>query len=387
MASYRDGSVTYRQASLYYRGSQPVTPAIPGIDLDRLDYIQVYVVDKFGNRLAPCSAAVIKKCQWLLNGAGQAELDLSQMDPGARRLLLMENELQIVFTSTNPHEIWWGVPIRRKMKPGQQSITCEELLTYFKTRIIEHASATFTDIDQFDIAWSLIQTAQTGTNYDRNIGASYTPSGYRRSRQYARDQHKIIFDLLMEFNADVLLNGFDQDVLVYETGERLWTPFYPARGSWYQGYLQWGKDIVDYEFDDDCIQMRTKIYCTGGSDGTTKFEQSYEDVASSAKYGAMVGTVSDGSEKDLGWLLAKAQQQVAVRSKPIATHSIVVTMDKLGKIHPGDKIWVIVDNDATQINAPFRVQSITWQQNETLKLDFVPPNLSGFVTPGQQPPL
>lgn len=387
MTGYRNAGVNYRSGTTYYRGPQPTTPAPAGIDLDRLDYIRVYVVDKAGNRLAPVSAAVINKCQWVLDDSGTAEVDLSKFDPGARKLLLMQNELQIVFTNTTPHEIWWGFPVRRQMKPSIQTFTLEGLLSYFKFRIVEFGSLTYTGVDQFDIAWNLLQVAQNGTNYDRNITASYTPSGYIRSRQFARDQHKIIYDCLKEFDADKLVNGFDQDIVVSETGNRVWTPYYPGKGSWYQGYLEWGKDIVDYDFKDDALQMRTKIYCTGGTNGTTKFEQSFENVYASNQYGALVGVVSDGSEKDLTWLLAKAQQQVAVRSQPISQHSVTVTIDKLGKIHTGDSVWVRVDDFATQINAPFRVQAITWLKNETVQLDFVPPNLTGFVTPGAQPPL
>lgn len=390
--SYRNPGVRYRDVGTNYRGTVASTPAVPGIDLDRLDYIRVYTVDQFGKRLGQLSSSVITKVSWALNDAGTCELYVSKYDPGLGRIGVLQNELQVVFTNTNPHELWWGFPVGQELQSGQngsnhQTYTLEGLFSYFKYRIVEHGTLTYTSEDQFDIAWNLIQTAQTGVNYDRNIGASYLPSGVTRSRSYARDQHSYIFDILQTFNADKLVNGFDQDIVVNETGQRLWTPYYPAKGSWYQGYLEWGKDIIDYDLKYDGRQMRTKLYCTGGSNGSVKFEQSYENVAASNKYGALVGVVSDGSEQDLSWLLAKAQQQVAVRSQAISQHQIIVTADKLGKIHPGDSVWVRIDDGMNQCNAPFRVQVVTWLQNETIQLDFVPPNLTGFTTPGAQPPL
>ena len=127
MTLYRDGTKTYRSSTTYYRGLQPTAPASPGIDLDRLDYIRVYVVDKYGNRLFPISAAVLNKVVWTLNDTGTCEVDLSKFDPGASKLALLQNELQIVFTNTTPHEIWWGFPVRTELKPNQQTITLEGL--------------------------------------------------------------------------------------------------------------------------------------------------------------------------------------------------------------------------------------------------------------------
>lgn len=385
--TYRDPAKTYRSPTPYRGVIQPV----PGVDLDRLDYIKVNIVDMFGNVLAPLASSILKNVTWTLNDSGSCQIDISNLDPKALTLLFMQNELQIIFTNTTPHTIWWGFPVRRQLKPGLQALNLEGLRSYMKFRIVENASLLYTSVDQLDIAWNLIWTAQQGTNYNRNINASYTPSGVIRSRNYARDQHKIIFDELITFDADKLMNGFDADIVCDETGSRLWTPYYPQKGSWYAGYLEWGKDIIDYDLKDDALQMRTKIYCTGGSNGTTKFEQSYENVAASAQFGALVGTVTDGSEKDLAWLLAKAQQQVGVRSVPIPDYTITLGNDPnkpvLGRLHTGDVVWTKISDGATQINAPFRIRTIAWQQNETVQITFVTPNLSGFVTPGAQPPL
>lgn len=385
--TYRDFTKTYRDLSGYRGAIQP----LPGVDLDRLDYVRVYITDMFGNRLAPLSAATIKKCSWVLNDSGACEIDLTNVDPATRRLLFMQNEIQIVFTNTTPHTVWQGFPVRRQRKPGLQVHSCEGVRSHLKYRIIETASQLYTSVEQFDIAWGLINIAQQGVNYNRNITASYTPSGFIRSRNYARDQHKIVFDCLKEFDADKLMNGFDADIVCDETGLRLWTPYYPCKGTWYQGYLEWGREIIDYDFKDDGLQMRTKIYATGGSSGIAKFEQSYENVAASNQYGALVGTVSDGAEKDLGWLLSKAQQQVAVRSVPISNYQITLGNDPnnpvLGKFGTGDFVWIRIDDESNQVNAPFRINSIEWQQNETVVVQFVTPNLSGFATPGAQPPL
>jgi hypothetical protein len=326
---------------------------------------------------------MVKKVTWELNGPGAAELDISNLDPVVAELLTMGKELLIVFRNFTPNLLWWGFVAKRSMKPGSQSFNLEGLESYFKLRIVEYGSLIYTNWDQLDIAANLIDIAQQGPNYDRNIRHSFSPSGYIRSRGYARDQHKIIFDAVHEFDADKLKSGFDSEITVDLSGNRRWTPYYPQKGTLYQDVLEWGNQIVGYDFKDDFMSMRTKVYATGGTDGVTKFEQVFEDVGASQKFGALVGTVSDGSETDLGWLLAKATQQVQAHSRPIPTYSITIAPNwpGLGSIRTGDIVRVRIFDGATRINDFFRVGSITWNQNETITLTFLGPNLSGFSPP------
>lgn len=389
-------SELYRQPGLLYRSGTTYdgTPvANPEIDITMQDSILMEVVDQYGKHKGWLNASALQSVTWTLNDSGSAQLNLTNLDPAAANLLVFGGgELKITFLNmidwlTGEPVVWQGIPMRLQRQPGQSSLTLEGLFSYFKFRIVEYASLMYTAQDQFDIAWGLMETYQQYTNYDRNIHASFLPSGVTRSRYYPRDMHQKIYDVVQAFRSDNLQGGFDFLIEPNASGERLWIPGYPHLGRLYPGLLAWGKNIVDYNLQDDGSQMMTKCYTVGGGTGGVQLEQSYEDAVASKEYGALVGTFSDSSEQDLTWLLQVATHQVSMRNIPIPNYQITCAYDDnvpiLGSIRPGDTTWVRIDDGVNQIDQTFRVQSIGWQNSPSpsVLIQFYQPNLQGYEDP------
>lgn len=349
-----------------------------GSDLSSLEDIEIHLVDSSGFRLSPVSSAALKNVTWQLDDSGTAVFDLSKLDPVAAQLMLVRTEVQIVFNNTPGPEIWWGFPVRRKRTPKSDSVNCEGLLSYFKTRIVGDSqgvglgqSLVYDTWDQFNIAYNLIVWSQIGPNYWRNISILGTPCGVTRSRTYLRESHEVIYNILQSFNADKLNNGFDSEIVLTisgDTGTRIWTPYYPTKGINHPTPLEWGTQIIDYTLDEDALPQRTKLYATGGTDGATKFEAPYEDPVASGYYGAMVGVISDAQELDPTWLAAKAQQAVASLKNPIQSFTIVVSTLNLdnpvfGYYHTGDVVRIDIDDYSTQIHGLYRIANIKYNNN------------------------
>lgn len=362
---------------------QGLYPSIVGIDMERQDNVQIFIVDRFGTRYGELPGATIKNPKWVLNDTETCELDFINVDPGLVKVLLLQRELQIVWndvinSETGYPEMMWLMVGAKKGKPGTSTRSCEGLLSWFKSRIVETATLTYNDVDQLDIAWGLLQTAQTGANYDRNVGASYAPSGRHRYREYPRNQHKIIYDALKEFPA--LEGGFDLSIEVDPTGRRMWTPWYPSKGTYKPQYaLEWERNVVDYEINEAGWGVRTKLYEVGASDGVIQFEASYEDAAASGAYGAMVGVETNSGEKDVDWLADKAQKSVEKKKAPIKTVSVTAKntpVQLFGNIHTGDVVPCRIDDSDNYVNEDLRIKTLEWVDPQTLQLELIEPGTS-----------
>jgi hypothetical protein len=151
------------------------------------------------------NGANVRSVTWKLNEAPQAEFDFQNYDPTLKSALLLQRDIFVRFNNTinvetGLPEVFLGTLGRRRGKPGTHTIIADGYEQWLKERCVEVGSLQYDNVDQFDIAWGLIQTAQTGTNYDLGITTAYAPSGKLRYRIYPRDRHQYILDLLREFN-------------------------------------------------------------------------------------------------------------------------------------------------------------------------------------------
>lgn len=349
-----------------------------GIQYQRQDNIEVLVVDQQGNKFEDISTSTLSDVEWKLNAAGSVSLVMSSRDPGAASVLLGERELQIIFwdalKADDTPEMWWGHSITEEQAPGLVGFQFEEIQTLLQDRVIEigddlFGNINYADEEQINIAWRLISEAQTGPNMDLNIDRDGTkpPSGITRERHYIGDQYPIIYDELMAFPN--LQNGFDWWIN-YDLagGRRLWTPEYPKRGVvWPKETikLEYGINLAGYNTKRDAKGITTRFHAGGPNDGAgTKLVQSYEDVAASVKYRARVRASNAGSqESSLEWLADQAANEVIRRKSPLVVASVVAIEDPyplLGVVHPGDWVWVDIDDDYNQFHASMRILAMKW---------------------------
>lgn len=337
-----------------------------GLGLSKIEEnIRVYSVDKHGTKFGsgPIENCTVEGITWELDGAGTASISFDPLARNAREVRLIEREIQIWF---DEKLVWWGIPWRDQGGLDRVNIQCDGLLAWFTKRYIDRTSLLYTSIDQFQIAWNLLAYAQDESvqaNRDLNISASFTPSGKVRSENYDRAQHAEILSLIERF--PTLEDGFDFEITYDETGQRLWVPYYPKKGSFLG--KEWGIRVTEdvmvgatgIQQQNDGGLVITHAYVAGGTSGDVKFEEDYEDVAASARYGVMQGVISEGSQKDPAWLLERATRVVNARKSvspvPAMTLSRTDEKDYFNAIDVGDTIPVYMDYGYYQIDGNFRV--------------------------------
>jgi len=189
---------------------------ILGSDVTMLGFtVDIYVVDKFGNRLAQLPNAKVNSISDVLNSPDTASISVDPLDPGVRNLSLVNKEVQIWIDGDLK---FWGQPWRVNGNFREITFELEDPMGSFRKRIIDRTSLIYTSIEQRDIAWELLNYAQQDTmdgqtNRDLNITkGEWSGVSRLRSRQYLREEHPKIYQLLEEF--PLLDGGFDWD-LVY----------------------------------------------------------------------------------------------------------------------------------------------------------------------------
>lgn len=354
--TYREPGVLYREHIPYrgYLAAQVVTQYVP-------DY-QVFVTDRSGVPYVEIDSAILETVRWQLNAAGTCTFKAPILDPKVVTYpRLGEDEIQI---RNETKLLWQGVPWRERQDHVFSSFECEGLLSYFTKRFITYTSLDYTSLDQFAIGLNLISHAQTGPNKDLNIDAATVgPSGKVRSRRYDRESHPNILDLLNEF--PTLDDGFDFEIVVQQDGRREFTPYFPKKSNFRPNFvLEFGRNIGTFGNSVDATQLATEVYVTGGSNGPTKFEENFEDVAASSKYGVMTAIVSEGSQQDVTWLLDRAIAEVDQRNAPQSTPEITainVPIVLLGVLQPGDVVPIRVKRGRVDIDGDYRILAIEWQ--------------------------
>lgn len=330
--------------------------------------LSVRVVNRQGGRITDLLNARVENMSWKLNDYGEARIIMPTSDESLKKVELVRTEIQIW------HEddlAWWGVPWRIRGNAESTEIGCDGLLSYFERRYISYTSLNYEDIDQFDIAWNVLNHAQTGDYNQLHISAgAFGKSGVLRYRLYKREEHENIFDALKEWPD--LDNGFDFDLRVFGSGRREVMLYHPRKGVVRPNMvLEWGRNIANFTHSEDALELANHVYATGGQANNVKFEENYLDVASAGVYGRMHAVVSEGSRLDPNWLRARAVKAVARRKQPSIVPNITVKNDPVQifkVLEVGDTVPVRIDHGRVQVDGNYRVVSITWTPDETLRL-------------------
>lgn len=348
--------------------------------------IELWVTERDGTRIAPLPEANLESITWDLNDVGTAQFSIDPLSEGASEIEGIMREIQIWMDGELQ---WWGVPWGLTGGPASINVSCEGLLSLFNKRFVDRTSLLYTSLEQFTIAWNLLLYAQSEAveahrDFNIDLTSPFVPSGVVRSRNYKREEHKCILDLVKEFDGRTLLNGFDFEIRHTGDGGRFFTPYYPRKGQLVpNASIEWDsegdRNIADFSWTEDFLPVCTLAYVTGGSVSTgsvsIRKEGKYEDTAWSAYWGQMQSVISEGTQLDEEWLDDRAQQEVDSRKEPAVnfalTSAIAVDGLQLGDVVVGDWLPVNVDHGRIQIpNVLERVHQVKWNANDTLDFTF-----------------
>lgn len=348
--------------------------------------IELWVTERDGTKIAPLPEANLGDTAWDLNDVGSLEFKLDPQSEGAREIEGIVTEIQCWMDGSLE---WWGIPWNFGGNSSEMTVGCEGLGSLFNKRFVDRMSLLYTSIDQFQIAWNLLAYAQSEAvepyrDFNIQCVSPLVPSGVTRSRDYKREDHACIFDLLKEFNRDTLLNGFDWEIAFTEDGGRFFTPYYPMKGEPKEEFaIVWepgsSRNIADFEWSEDFLPLTTLAYVTGGSVSTgsvsIKMEGKYEDEDYSAYWGQMQNVISEGTQLDTDWLDDRAEQEVNSNRDPAQTVSITSALEvdgiAIGDLVVGDWVPVKVDCGRIQVESWNRIGQVKRNQNDTVSLSFV----------------
>lgn len=355
--------------------------------------IELWLVDRNGVRIAPLTgSANFDFCEWELNGPGTASITGSPLAPHMTAIEGMTTEVQIWIDGVLR---WWGPVWGLSGGPGSINISLQGILSYLTKRFVHRTSMSYpllyTSVDQFLIGVDLITYAQHedvsfGFYRDLNIDfPTIVPCGVPRSREYKLDDHGMILDLLKEFDGRSLKNGYDWDIDISGGGgSRLWTPYYPRKGTTKTGYsILWGsrgeqRNISTFTWTEDFGDLGTYSMVTGGSVSTASvtFRKTgeFENTLASAYFGQMQKIISDGNQLDQDWLDDRAEQEALRSSAPNLITEITAArmqnLDSLGNVVVGDFLPVKIDHGRIQVNALHRVERMRLNADATISFGF-----------------
>lgn len=340
--------------------------------------IESLVVDRTGAEIAPVPDLNWESVTYTLNDSGESSFGGDPLADNMREIKTLKREIQLWEDGTLRA---WHVPWTRSGNPAQVTWTAEGVLSLFKKRFVTNTSLLYTSIDQLAIGWDLLRYAQdavVGPFRDFNIDpAVFALSGVVRSRNYEREDHSMIYDLIREFPD--LENGFDFEIVTLPTGQRLWTPHYPRKGEFkpqFRLYWEEGGERANITFEDkeDATPIATKAYAVGGSAGDVRFEENWEDLVASEEYGVMESILSEGDQKDVQWLEDRARSEVNLRKAPLLQPTVTIdrwwelpqpdgsveVIDMLDNLVEGDSVPLLIDHGAYDYDATYRIYSRTW---------------------------
>lgn len=376
-----------RQPGMLFSG---LPTAIPGLDADRVDNVQVLVVDKDATNYGELPASTLGSVTWKLRDPSSTTIDMSAYDVNAPLVQTGKREIRIIFwdvirPDTDEPLVWWGRAAGKSGAPGKVQFALDDVSTWLKERVIS-VDKDYEAVDAWDqvsIGWDLINYAQTGANRDLNITNDGVPlSGRTRERHYKGDQKPIVYDQLNNFQG--IIDGFEWWMDYDLSGRRIWKPEYPQRGVHTGIKLEWGQNISGYSLKEDGATIITRYWAQGGNDPVTnlKIEREFEDVAASVEYGQRERAGSEGTnESTVEYLDDRAQFVVENNNKPKLVLSVAVwegsigdetvPVPLLGRLWPGDWVIIVIDDGANQVPAiELRVSSIKWLPAGGLDLEF-----------------
>lgn len=230
--------------------------------------------------------------------------------------------------------VWGGVIWFREYNSVSQKVqlTGREFESYFERRRIT-TNNTFTNIDQFIIAESLVNTAQSVANGNIGVVVPTTTSGVLVSRTYYSYELKSVYSALLDLSRSN--NGFDFNIAVAYDGvgvpRKTLNLSYPQSGTRYVStnpaapVLEFpAGNIIEYTYPEDGSLAANNIYAVGAGSNEGKFIALATDTTKLANgWPVLEDSVNYSDLTDTALITRLASGQVAAVSYPPTTIQVI----------------------------------------------------------------
>jgi len=200
----------------------PLTsPFVPGVLITSYSPYRVIIGSLSGQPIEELDAAKNLQYSFILNSPGSIALTLplrhpkstpDLIKPGARSLLVYRNETLI-----------WAGPLWAVTATADGvQLTGNGWLDILRRRYVDWTT-TFTNTEQFDIAWDVMSRMQTDAP-EGFIRGVRPPSGITRQWSFTASDRKAVYDAINEIAT--MDKGFDFEI----QPDKTWMTYYPFKG-------------------------------------------------------------------------------------------------------------------------------------------------------------
>jgi len=285
----------------------------------------------------------------------------------------------VVYVDRNGTLVWGGIIWNREYNSTTQTLTFQarEFISYFERRRIT-TTTTYTNIDQLQVAQSIVSNAQ-GVPYG-NIGLVYnadpaatSTSGVLVARTYYGYEYKTVLSAIQDLSKQT--SGFDFKISVYYDGDanpaRSFNTYYPRTGVTYSStnsaapVFQFPGNVVEYDYPEDASAAANTIYALGAGSNEGKLIQIASDSTKFASGWALLEDQANYSDITDSTLLAGlASGQITAVSYPPTTLRIVAPPSEsptFGTYNIGDEVRVIIKDNRfpTTLDATYRLVALS----------------------------
>lgn len=286
-----------------------------------------------------------------------------------------------IYVDRNGILVWGGVIWGRTYDstPQQLNLVAREFESYFERRRITQTIA-FTNIDQLEIARTLIDDAQAVSYGDIGVIVGAETSGVLIDRVYYNYELKGVYQAIQDLSrAD---NGFDFNIKVeYDniTNEPKKTLIlgYPRSGTVYDVndpealvFVFPAGNIVEYEYPEDGSIAANTIYALGAGSNDGKLIEVGQDTSKFADGWALLEEQANYSDvTDVALLQQLATGQALAVSYPPTTIKIVVpayVTPEFGSYDIGDDARLIITDERfpSTLDEVYRIVALNVQPGE-----------------------
>ncbi|MCE7001794.1 hypothetical protein LWC34_02905 [Kibdelosporangium philippinense] len=317
----------------------------------------------------------------VLNDAGEFQGQLMLGDP---RIAVHEPEFltrpahTALYVERDGVVVWGGIIWTSKYSSASRAIEigAAGFLSYFDHRRVlpsdfdpskgnlADITVTYTDVDQTEIARSLIATAQGHPRGDIRIQSDpYATSQIRRTITYPGRELKSVGDALRELSN--LENGPDFVFDVIYGGEgrhlvhrlRVGTPELGQQGT--PHVWEFGGNLIEYAWPRDGSSMATRVFALG--DENEEGQQVGIAQDNSTARPLLETEVSLVNMSDVQLLQSHARSALAAAVDPVVLPELIVRGDRdpmLGSYSVGDHALIVVRDDFFPFGTQFRVRIV-----------------------------
>lgn len=338
----------------------------------------VEVHDRLGNNTIVSSLPYDQlQFGWELNGPGFADMSVSMWQSEATYANL-EPVRRTIYIKRDGTLVWSG-PIWNldaNTGDGVVRITASGWISWLDKRLIA-ATQNYNGVDQFDIAWDLINYTQNLANGNLGItrGAE-ADSGINRDLRYQWYERRIIGEVIPELAA--MSDGFDYDI----DQNKVFHMYYPRRGSAIGTPFVLDTNVHNiYELFDGRT-LASEVHGMGGGSEKTTCIAVVSDATSLNDYGLVQEAYDFGDLKKYADLTKRADRYLNLHKATTRQpqFSAVTGSPAVGTFNVGDTGTITAVAGFFNVNATYRIINIEVHVDNT-GVEVVTPHFDARLTP------